>query len=69
VFFESLKKIGRKLLKVKQNHYQVRRRSFRGNMAAMGGGCKGTNMRLGIKGYAWSMDLIFGDKLLKYARW
>jgi hypothetical protein len=30
VFFESLKKIGRKLLKVKQNHYQVRRRSFRG---------------------------------------
>jgi hypothetical protein len=38
-------------------------------MAAMGGGCKGTNMRLGIKGYAWSMDLIFGDKLLKYARW
>jgi len=30
-------------------------------MAAMGGGCKGTNIRLRFKGYAWSMDLIFGD--------
>ncbi len=29
-FFESLKKIGKKLLKVKQNHCQVRRTSFRG---------------------------------------
>jgi hypothetical protein len=30
-------------------------------MVAMGGGCKGTNVRLGFKGYPWSMDLIFDD--------